>query len=151
MRSLLFVCLALLIVCLVSQAATLRIRPDGTGDYPTIQAAIDACHDGDDILLADGRYQGTGNRNINTEGKSITVWSGSNDPKACVIDCGGLDRAFMIMDGEGPSTVVRGIGLLNGTATSGSGGLVYIHDSSPTFIKCIFANGSADDGGAIHT
>ena len=41
---------AIFLLLLVSSAATATtyvIRPDGTGDYPTIQAAIDACLDGE--------------------------------------------------------------------------------------------------------
>jgi pectin methylesterase-like acyl-CoA thioesterase len=30
------------------------VSPDGSGDFPTIQAAVDAASDGDDIELTDG-------------------------------------------------------------------------------------------------
>ena len=41
-------------------AATIYIDANGTGDYPTIQAAIDDANDGDEIVLADGSYRGNG-------------------------------------------------------------------------------------------
>jgi hypothetical protein len=37
-------------------ATTYLVRPDGTGDFPTIQAAVDAATDGDRILVDDGEY-----------------------------------------------------------------------------------------------
>ena len=36
-------------------AATYVIRPDGTGNFPNIQAAINAVAPGDTLELADGR------------------------------------------------------------------------------------------------
>jgi len=50
---------------------TINVRPDGSGDYPTIQAAIDDCNDGDIIACANGVYTGPGNRDIDFNGKVI--------------------------------------------------------------------------------
>src|SRR5437867_4663020 len=38
-------------------ARTWHVRPDSTGDAPTIQAAIDSARAGDEILLAPGVYR----------------------------------------------------------------------------------------------
>jgi pectin methylesterase-like acyl-CoA thioesterase len=54
-------------------AATYVVSPDGSGDFPTIQAAIDAAVDGGIIELTDGTFTGDGNRDIDYAGKSITV------------------------------------------------------------------------------
>jgi len=40
----------------VVNGKTIVVRADGTGDYPTIQTAIDASIDGDIVLVADGIY-----------------------------------------------------------------------------------------------
>lgn len=68
-------------------AATITVLPDGTGDHPTIQAAVNAATSGDTILLGDGTFTGTGNRDVRWEGKDLHVRSASGNPAACVIDC----------------------------------------------------------------
>ena len=64
------------------------VRPDGTGDAPTIQAAIDSVGLDDHIVLADGLYSGTGNRDLYNSDKMFSISSASGDPSTCVIDCG---------------------------------------------------------------
>jgi hypothetical protein len=149
MNALLFVCSVLLFLPSFARAATYRVQPDGAGDFPTIQAAIDACRDGDVVELADGQFRGVGNRDIEFKGRAITVRSVSDDPRTCIIDCEGLGRAFYINWGEGPQSILRGVSMVHGY--QGYGGTVYLASSSPTFVKCVFANGEGDGDGAIHT
>jgi predicted outer membrane repeat protein len=54
---------------------TWRVNPEGTGDAPTIQAAIDSALDHDTVMLAPGVYAGEGNRDIHFQAKSIVVRS----------------------------------------------------------------------------
>ena len=51
-----------------AHAATLEVPTE----YHTIQAAIDAARDGDEVVVAPGRYHGT----ISFNGKAITVQIG---------------------------------------------------------------------------
>jgi len=66
-------------IVLVSAAAVSAtiyvVNPQGTGDCPTIQAAVDAVMDGDIIELTDGTFTGDGNRDIDFLGKAIIVCS----------------------------------------------------------------------------
>lgn len=80
-----------LILTAPGHASTFLVRPDGMGDYPTIQAAIDAVQDGDVISLTDGTFTGDGNRDITYAGKSITVRSQSGNPETCMINVHGDD------------------------------------------------------------
>ncbi len=103
---------ALALLPLSSATATTRIvQPDGAGDYPTVQAAINVASHGDTIELTDGIFLGDGNRDINFNGRSITVRSQSGNPEACIIECEGTEeethRGFIFDSGEGPTSVVR--------------------------------------------
>jgi hypothetical protein len=69
-----------------ARATTHVVRPDGGGDSPDIQAAIDAATDGDIVELTDGTFTGDGNRDIDYKGKALTVRSQSGNPEGCIID-----------------------------------------------------------------
>ena len=73
MKSVTLVSIGLLALSGVAMADEYVVLPDGTGDFPTIQAAIAAVADGDVILLAAGTFTGEGNRDLDFLGKGITV------------------------------------------------------------------------------
>ncbi len=123
-------------------AATHVVIPDGTGDFPTIQAAIDAAEDGDIVELTNGTFTGPGNRGIDYLGKAITVRSRSGDPDACIIDCEEQDRGFILNTGEGPMSVLEGVTISNGRRHEQSGGGMYCEGSSPTIRTCTFLGNS---------
>ena len=129
-------------------AETYAVHPDGTGDFPTIRAALLAVVDGDVIELTDGVFSGAHNRNNYFYGKAITLKSQSGNPEACTIDCGGRSRAFNFVDDEGPGTVIRGIALINGVA--GYGGAILCSSTSPTLQNLILRHNSGGHGGALH-
>ncbi len=119
------------------------------GDYGTIQAAIDAAIDGDEVVIADGTYTGDGNRDLDFGGKAITVRSASGDPATCTIDCGGEECGFGFYNDEGPDSIVAGLTITNGTNYYGGGG-IYCVSSSPRLVNCrIVGNSSGSYGGGI--
>ena len=135
---------------------TYNIDADGTGDYATIQAAVDRAGDGDVIVLQSGTYSGNGNRNINYRGKDITIRSVTPDNPDCVektiIDCNGSEfeqsRAFIFQSGETEYSVIAGITIQNGYLEMGSGaGVLCTNSSSPTIDKCIFYDCTVGSGG----
>ena len=65
------------------------VLPDGSGDAPTIGAAIDSIESEGIIELEDGLFTGPGNRDLNSQEKTIFIRSVSGDPASCVIDCEG--------------------------------------------------------------
>jgi len=132
-------------------AQTITLNSDGSGDYPTIQQAIDAAKNGDTIILADGIYTGPGNREIDFKGKAVTL-RGANGPADCIIDCQNAGRAFHFHTGENPDSVVEGVTIRNGYVADGyNGGAIYCQEAAPTIKNCIFTGNTADAGGAIYS
>jgi parallel beta-helix repeat protein len=154
MRTLTFLRLPLVatgIIALGIPTASARVwylMPDGLGDVPTIQAAIDSASTGDVILLADGIYRDAGNCGIDFLGKDITICSESGDPEFCIIDCGGCEpppgcedtHGVLFRSGEGPASVLEGVqvrygngwpSVCVGPCIEGAGGVV-VDGASPT-------------------
>ena len=136
-----FVSLLMVTIC---RADIIIVKDDGSGSYPTIQAAINAGSNGDIIELQPGIYSGRGNRDIDFDGKAITVRSINpsdfNIVAATVIDCNGTEdeyhRGFYFYNNEGPESAVKGVKIIRGYAEYG--GAIYCDgDCSPTIINCI--------------
>ena len=123
-------------------------------EYPTIQAAINAASKGETVLVADGVYQGQGNRDLDFGGKAITVQS-EYGPEFCVIDCqGSVDEprcGFYFHNGEEADSVVSGFTITGGHAEyiGYIGGGIVCHESDPTIEDCILANNVGVYGGGI--
>ncbi|HUS72765.1 MAG TPA: choice-of-anchor Q domain-containing protein, partial [Sedimentisphaerales bacterium] len=116
-------------------------------EYLTIQAAVDAAVDGDVIIVADGTYTGTGNKNLDFAGRTITVRS-VNGPEFTTIDCENDGPAFYFHTGENQNSTVEGFTITRGSSYNGGG--ISFENSSPTIKDCIFlANSAEHDGGAI--
>ncbi|MCZ6735323.1 MAG: hypothetical protein O7C65_05985 [Planctomycetota bacterium] len=122
------------------------------GDYRTIQAAINAAVNGDEVIVADGVYTGDGNRDINFAGKLITVRS-ENGPDNCIIDCEGTElenhRGFYFDGGETADAVVDGFTITNGFVTTAApggpnGGGLFLLNSSPTVTNCVVSGNTAE-------
>ena len=120
--------------------------------FDAIQEAIDAASDGDTIIVLDGTYTGSGNRNVNFNGKAVGLCS-QNGPDNCVIDCRGSEedshRGFFFHNGEDERSVVAGFTITGGYHPEGAA--IACHDSSPTIMNNIIAgNTSETDGGGIY-
>jgi len=155
--------IALLFVALPSRAhaATLNVP---SASYPTIQSGVNASQDGDTVLVADGTYSGPGNRDIDFNGKNITVRS-QNGPAKTIVDCGGSitssHRGFYIHSGEKAATI-SGFTVksgyetyVSGIASSGSGGGICIINNGNigtiTLTNCmVLGNTASGDGGGIY-
>ena len=141
------------------------------GPKASIQNAIDTSQKEEGvIILAQGIYQGPGNRDIEFNGKWITVRS--TDPNipavvnATIIDCQGDQnhphRGFRFDHDENELSILSGVTITNGCAPHEiidgpgftEGGAILCLDSAPTISYChLFGNIAGYPGGgalAIH-
>ena len=130
------------------------VAPDGTGDYPTIQAAINAADENGIIVLTSGVFSGPGNRDLDCLGKTLWIRSAANDPDSCRIECGGSvaepHRGFQFVSGESPGTILQGVTITGGYGEGGAGGaMVFTGAAAPTIINCDFETNVASVGGAV--
>jgi hypothetical protein len=110
-----------------------RIRVDGTGDAPRVQAGIDSAVLGDTVLVAPGTYYEC----IDFLGKDIVVKSEAG-PEVTVLDGSRGDNSVVLF--AGPETRAAVLGGFTITGGSGSkehaserrGGGIYSRDASPT-------------------
>jgi len=116
------------------------ITADGTGDYPTIQAAINASVDGDTIILANGRFQGSGNRDLVFPSRSLLIRSEVESATFCTIDCASADssphRGFTFS--QESRVVVESITIENGAAEGGGSGALCAPGSKPVLKNVLF-------------
>lgn len=123
---------------------------NGSPEHPfdAIQETINISHDGDTIIVRDGTYTGSGNKNINLGGRAITLQS-ENGADVTTIDCQGSDRGFYFDSGEGPDSVIDGFDICNGDTDNGGG--IYCDEASPTIINCSIRDNSVSNrGGGIY-
>lgn len=138
-------------------AGTLVVAPDGSGDYPTIQAAIDAVVDGDVIELSDGEFMGAGNRDLVIETRRFTIRSASGDPERTVIDCEGSSAdphfglwvGFKVI-GDFPEVALEGLTVTNAWGVDLAGGALTVSGGSVVVERCRFVGNTGVQGGAIH-
>lgn len=104
------------------------VRPDSTGDYPTIQDAVHAAAPGDSIILDGLVFTGPGNTEVKVPDKDLVIRSLADDPASCTIDCddgGPGDRfAFTFDKHVDKGTVLSGVTITGGfaeTDTMGAG------------------------------
>ena len=132
-------------VLAVSASAAIRYVP---GDYPTLQAGIDAAVSGDTVLVADGTYTGAGNKNVDFGGKAVLLRS-ANGPGSCVVDCQQNGTAFHFSSGEKGDSVLSGFTITNAAGAFPYGAVV-CNNASPSILNCRIYNGSGYKGGGIH-
>ena len=153
MKKLILLFLVMLLVGLMN-CTTIIVDIEGTGDYLTIQAGIDASTDGDTVLVYTGRYY----ENTDLNGKTITLASleiitGNMDYiNTTIIDGNQTGCCVAVHNGEVAGTSLRGITLINGIGFLNNqgwrnGGGVNVLDSSISIINCIIENNSVTGGG----
>lgn len=134
---------------------TWTVAADGSGDVPTIAAALDTAVAGDEILLAPGAYFEHDLPLVD----GVSLRGTSLDPQGTILDAQELGRVLNGF-GVGEGTTVEGVTLTRGrtegdcsdpgTGAYCMGGAALLVDAAPTFLRCVFLECHAEDnGGAI--
>jgi len=153
--SLFLIVAALAAIALPAPAAVLTVDWNGTGDYETIQPAIDAAGEGDTVLVYPGTYTGDGNRDLAFGAKNI-VLRGRNGRDETFIDCQNQPShhgIYLNNTGQDTTCVIEGLTIeyAQNAAPGDPGGGVRLRGSSPKIIDCriryCVVNGGAGGGG----
>jgi hypothetical protein len=116
-------------------------------EYETIQAAIDAAVDGDEVIIQPGRYTGVDNYNIYFGGKEITVRSIEPENPAIVaatiVDPEYAGNGFGFYDGEDANSILDGLTIRRAAYGQFPGGIV-CQGSSPTIRNCTVEEAYSD-------
>ncbi len=145
-----FALFALLLNPATASAAVLRVPEDHT----TIQAAIDAAGNTDEIWIGEGTYLET----LDLRGKSLTLL-GIAGADVTIIDGTDLGAPLLWIEpnpalGTIPTPTIRHLTFTKGDGqqigNSRRGGAMVIEDSRPSIELCRFIGNRANAGGAIH-
>jgi hypothetical protein len=125
---------ALVACCGTVQAAVINVP----ADQPTVQAAINAATNGDEIVIAPGTYF----EQLDLMGKSLLI-RGTLTPELTIIDAGGLLGVAI----TGSAAVeLRGLTFQNGSVTGASGGGIVSTNSGLTITNSILTGSNATEG-----
>lgn len=140
------------IACDPQPCTPLQVEADGSGAYPTIQAAIDAAGPGAIVQLGNGTYSGLGNTNVVFRGKALILRSESGEADSCIVDCEASGRGLYFFEGETASTVVERISIVNGQLTgTGRGAGIACVGTSPTLRGLVIAGNAVENtGGGLY-
>jgi len=134
----------LLLLPFASPAAEHHVQPNGLGDFPDIQTALDAAASGDTVVLHDGVFQGPGNRDLRPGDKTITVRSLSESAVDCIL---GFDGYPGFWQEDTRALILEHLTLRGGARADG--GAVHVWHGTVNATGCHFLNNSGSEAGAI--
>ena len=137
------------------RGTTFIVDWDGSGDYATIQEALDASTNGDTIIVmpSAGSPPGAYVENIDFPAKAVTLrGSDPDDPAvvaATIIDGNTNGSVVTFQTGGTTDAILAGFTIRNGSASLGGG--IHCDSSSPTIERCTISGNRAEVvGGGIY-
>lgn len=136
---------------------TVSVAQDGSGEFLTIQAAIDASSAGDEIVVAPGRYvESVALRGADIVLRSTDPWSRAVVERT-IIDAGGADHAVVFAGTESAACRLEGFVITGGHADLDDGttshqraGGILGNGASAVVNRCIIRGNKAQlTGGAV--
>jgi hypothetical protein len=123
-----------------SQAETIIVDLNGSGDFLTIGEGVDAADNGDTVLVYPGSYVGGGNCGITFGGKAIVLCSRDGRDET-ILDLGyeRLCSAFVFDSLESRDTVLDGFTVREAVEDGGCSGFVCDY-AWPTIRNCRFTH-----------
>jgi len=122
--------------------------------FRALRPAIAAALPGAVVLVSDGVYSSSADREVDTRGKSLTLRS-SGGAAGCIVDPSGAGRALRAFGGG--DVTVEGLTFRSGAALAlpseplvhPSGGAIYSDGGRLVARNCVFENNTALSGGAL--
>jgi len=147
MRILSVLCCSALIICMLSVSAwcsVIRVP----SDYATIQTGLNAAVSGDTVLVDDGTYTGTENKDLILGSKILDVLS-VNGPEFTVIDCEDSGRGFYLNWSGSNGSLIQGFTIQNGAVETQGGGIYVGYGLNVTVADCIIENCTTTNDSAL--
>jgi len=110
-------------------------------NHASLQEAIDAATNGDTIYVVSDTYTGDNNKNLDFNGKSITLICDSQ-AAGCTIDCENSGRGIYFHSNEDENTILSGFIITNGNVSKMGGGILCV-SSSPKITNCVITHNTA--------
>lgn len=117
---------------------------EGSADFKTIQAAVDAVETGSTIAVCPGIYA----ENLRIAEKSLTLYS-QQGPAETIIEASAAGSVITVSNVAAPGVTIEGFSIRGGNNAGGSGGGIWCRNAAVILLNNAISNNSARNGGGL--